>query len=293
MRYCHATSSTNSGWTRPFLMIVALCVFASWPALGQESEGLVTLANHTPSQVLDGTATVIGGYNPQQKLRLVLAVQPPHMAEEEQFIEELETKGSPNFHQFLTAEEWNARFAPSAEDEQKVVDWATSQGLTVTNRFANRLLVDVEAPVSVIERAFGVSINNYQVGSEVDFANDRDPVLPSSLEGIVYSVLGLNSIDRLHGGMPEARKAKGPDYVPGPVYAEGISSHGDGDPNMGPAAVHDAVSAGLPSPRPGFTNGFADPGDIFTSQAYNWDGLERFSHCCNVHNDSTGSPAVS
>jgi|HubBroStandDraft_6_1064221.scaffolds.fasta_scaffold00195_25 hypothetical protein len=293
MRYCHPTSSANSSWTRPFLMFLALCVFASWPALGQESEGLVALANHTPSQVLDGTATVIGAYDPQQTLRLVLAVQPPHMAEEEQFIEELETKGSPNFHQFLTPEEWNARFAPSAEDEQKVVDWATSQGLTVTNRFANRLLVDVEAPASVIERAFGVSINNYQVGSEVDFANDRDPVLPSSLDGIVYSVLGLNSIDRLHGGMPEARKAKGPDYVAGPVYAEGISSHGDGDPNMGAAAVHAAVSAGLPSPRPGFTNGFADPGDIFTSQAYNWDGLERFSHCCNVHNDSTGSPAVS
>jgi hypothetical protein len=293
MRYCHPTSSTNNSCTRPFLMIIALCVSASWPALAQGSGGLVTLANHTPSQVLDGTATAIGAYNREQKLRLVLAVQPPHMAEEEEFIQQLETKGSPNFHQFLTPEEWNARFAPAAEDEQKVVDWATGQGLTVTNRFANRLLVDVEAPVSVIERAFGVSINSYQVGDEVEFANDRDPVLPAELGGIVYSVLGLNSIDRLRGGMPEARKAKGADYVPGPVYAEGISSHGDGDSNMGPAAVHAALSSGLPSPRPGFTNGFADPGDIFTSEAYNWDGLQRFSHCCNVHNDSTGSPAVS
>ena len=305
MRYCHPTSSANSSWTRAFLMIVALCVLASWPALAQapssaqgdqssvSSAGLVALAGHTPSQVLEGTATWIGPYNSQQKLRLALAVQPPHMAEEEEFIEELETKGSPNFHQFLSAEEWNARFAPSAEDEQKVVDWATSQGLTVTNRFANRLLVDVEAPVGVIERAFGVNINNYQVGNEVDFANDRDPVLPLSLYGIVYSVVGLNSLDRLHGGMPEARKAKGPDYVAGPAYAEGISSHGDGDPGKSPDAVRAAIANGLPSPRPGFTNGFADPGDVFTSEAYNWDGLQRFSHCCNVHNDSAGSPAVS
>jgi hypothetical protein len=305
MRDCHPTSSANSSWTRPFLMIVALCVFASWPALAQApgsaegdqssvaAGGSVTLGGHTPSQVLEGTATWVGPYNRQQKLRLVLAVQPPHMAEEEEFIQELETKGSPNFHQFLTPEEWNARFAPSAEDEQKVVDWATSQGLTVTNRFANRLLVDLEAPVPVIERAFGVNINSYQVGNEVDFANDRDPVLPSSLDGIVYAVVGLNSIDRLHGGMPEARKAKGPDYVAGPVFAEGISSHGDGDPGKSPDAVRAALASGLPSPRPGFTNGYADPGDIFTSQAYNWDGLQRFSHCCNVHNDSTGSPAVS
>jgi Pro-kumamolisin, activation domain/Bacterial Ig-like domain (group 3) len=305
MPYCHPTNSANSGWTRPLLMIVALCVLASWPALAQgpgsapgdqnfvSSGGSVTLAGHTPSQVLQGTAITMGPYNPQQKLRLALAVQPPHMAEEEEFIQELETKGSPNFHQFLTAEEWNARFAPSAEDEQKVVDWATSQGLTVTNRFANRLLVDVEAPVEVIERAFGVNINNYQVGNEVDFANDRDPIVPFELSGILYSVLGLNSIDRVHGGMPETRNAKGPDYVAGPVYAEGISSHGDGDPAKSPDAVRAAIANGLPSPRPGFTNNKADPGDIFSSEAYNWDGLQRFSHCCNVHNDSTGSPAVS
>jgi hypothetical protein len=268
------------------LLLSALCLLTG--AYGQ-----VTLANHVNEKVANGSAIVMSPYTPTQKLRLALALQPPHMAEEEEFLAELETKGSPNFHKFLTEEEWNSRFAPSAEDEQKVVDWATSQGLTVTNRFANRLLVDVESPVEVIQKAFGVIINNYQVGSEVEFSNDRDPVVPTELGGILYSVAGLNSIDRLHGGMPEARKARGADYVAGPVYAEGVSSHGDGDPTKSAAAVYAARSAGMPSPRPGFTNGYADPGDIFTSEAYNWDGLERFSHCCNVHNDSGGSPAVS
>jgi len=283
-------------WTRLFLLIAAFCVFASWPALAQTSsstEGSLTLANHTASAVLNGTAVPVSHYNPEQKLRLVLAVQPPHMDEEEQFLQELLTKSSPNFHQFLSPDEWNTRFAPSVEDEQMVVDWAQSQGLTVTNRFANRLLVDVEAPAGVIEKAFGVTINNYQVGTEVDFANDRDPVLPASLGGILYAVGGLNSIDKLHGGMPESKKAKGPDYLAGPAYAEGISSHGDGDPTKSGSAVRAAIAAGKPSARPSFTNGYADPGDIFSSEAYNWDGLERFSHCCNVHNDSAGSPAVS
>src|SRR5580692_4340553 len=268
------------------LLLSALCL--STGAYGQ-----VTLANHVNEKVTSGSATLVSPYDPTQKLRLTLALQPPHMAEEEEFLAELETKGSPNFHKFLTPDEWNARFAPAVEDEQKVVDWATSQGFTVTNRFANRLLVDVEAPVAVIEKAFGVSISNYQVGSEVDFSNDRDPVVPTELSGILYSVSGLNSIDRLQGGMPEARKVKGADYVAGPVYANGISSHGDGDPTKSAAAVYAARAAGQSSPRPSFTNGYADPGDIFTSEAYNWDGLERFSHCCNVHNDSTGSPAVS
>ena len=254
------------------------------------NEPLVALAGHTPAKVMDGTAVRVDHYNPENKLRLALAVQPPHMAEEEEFIKELTTKGSPNFQKYLTPEEWNARFAPSPEDEQKVVDWVQSQGLTVTHRYANRLLVDVEGPVGTIEKAFGVTINHYQVDDEVDFANDRDPVVSSSLNGILYSVLGLNSIDRVHSGLHKGKDKKGPDYVPGPAFVEGESVQRDGDPSKSPSAVRAALESGQKSPRPSFTNGYADPGDIFSSQAYNWDGLQEFSHCCNVHNDSGGSP---
>ncbi len=82
--------------------------------------------------------------------------------EEEQFLRELINPESPDFHHFLTAAEWNARFSPSAADEQKVVNWARSQGLNVTNRYPNRLLVDVEAPSGVIEKALSVTVNSYR-----------------------------------------------------------------------------------------------------------------------------------
>jgi hypothetical protein len=239
-----------------------------------------TLNDHTPLQVLDGTAIRAGHYNPEQKLRLTLAVKPPHMEEEEQFLRELQTVGSPNFHNYLSSEEWDARFAPSVEDEQKVVDWALSQGLTVTHRFDHRLLVDLEAPAGVIEKAFGVTIDNYQVGEEVDFSNDRNPLLPSTLSGIVYSVQGLNNIQRVHGSKPGSETIKGPDYAPGPVYAEAGSDHGDGDP----------VKFHSNRATPKITNNFVDPSDLYSSQTYNFGALQNVSHCCNVHNDSTGSP---
>jgi len=298
-------------WRRQILLIVALCVAASWPALAQvptaqgmqspvSSTDSVSLANHTSPQVLDGTATLVSHYNPEQMLRLVLAVQVPHMAEEQEFIQELVTKGSPNFHKFLTADEWNARFAPSPEDEQKVVDWVQSEGLTLTKRYPNRLLVDVEAPAGVIERAFGVTLNNYQVGDEVDFSNDRDPVLPASLSGIVHAVLGLNSIQRFHGSLAGKSKQKGPDYVPGPVSAEGPSASAAGDPTRAPAnrAARVAtnitpMSNSVPPLRNIAGQAAASPDNITNSEAYDFDGLAALSHCCNVHNDSGGAPAVS
>lgn len=267
------------------LFVPLLALFAATTALAQSREAIATLPGHTPPQVLDGTALLAGHYDPQKMLRLAIAVTPPHPAEEEQFIQELINPGSPHFHEFLTAEEWDARFAPAAEDEQKIVDWAASQGLTVTARFDSRLDIDLEAPAGVIEKAFGVTINNYRVGDEVDYSNDRDPVLPASIAPHVTAVLGLNNIQRMQGNMPESRTVKGPDYTAGPVYREAATVSADGDRTKLPAD--------LAKPVPEYTNGFYDPTDIYSSGAYDFNALQALGHCCNPHGDSTGSPADS
>ncbi len=271
------------------------------------SEGIVPLSNHLPHEVADGTAMRLDHYSPEKKLRLAIFVTPPDLAGEEKFLQELQTKGSPNFHKFLTAEEWNARFGPKVEDEQQVVDWAKSQGLTVTNRYANRLLVDVEAPSGVIEQALGVTINHYKVGEEVDFSNDRDPSIPAHLSGIVGGIFGLNSIVRMKPVSGHAESRKGWDYVPGPVHSEGVNSQGDGDPSKAPwnktaeaasvksgaaSAKSAAVSAsGLTTPNPPDEIGGVDPANLYSSQVYDYSALLAQSKCCNVHNDSNGSPA--
>jgi len=293
------------------LLAVTAFLAASWQARAESpaavpgdsgfvaSGSMITLAHHTPPQVLDGRAVRVDHYNPEQKLRLVLVVQPPKMAEEEQFLKELTTKGNPNFHKFLSPDQWNARFGPSVEAEQKVVDWAQSVGLTVTNRYSNRLLVDVEGTAGTIEKALGVTINNYKVGEEVDFSNDRDPVISASLSGVVSGVLGLNSIQRIHGRMPKSRTMKGPDYTPGPMVNKYKSANGDGDP-VKADAHRKAGAAGRTDVAPELAQGdltgnstTVSPFWVFSSQGYDYDGLQQFSHCCNVHNDSGGAPAVS
>ncbi|MGA3082987.1 MAG: protease pro-enzyme activation domain-containing protein, partial [Terracidiphilus sp.] len=268
------------------------------------SGGAVTLANHMPAKVLDGTAIRVDHYNPEQKLRLALAVKAPHMAEEERFIKDLTTKGSPGFHKFLTQDEWNTRFAPAAEDEQAVADWAESVGLTVTRRYPNRLLVEVEGTAGTIEKAFGVTINNYKVGDEVDFSNDRDPVVPANLSGILHAVLGLNNVERVHRIGARNKTVKGPDYVAGPAFALLGSDRSDGDPSKEPtnqaatAQILGGAASG-PTPKDSFpldcigATCEANPDNIQSSEGYNYNALQRLSHCCNVHNDSGGSPAVS
>lgn len=269
-----------------------------------------------PQKVVEGTAFRVSHYNSENKLRLALAIQPPHMDQEEAFIKQLTTKGSPNFHKFLSQNEWNARFAPSVQDEQAVVDWAQSQGLTVTQRYPNRLLVDVEGTAATIEKAFGVIINNYQVGDEMDFSNDRDPVIPARLSGIVHTVLGLNNVERLHRIGSSHATVKGADYVPGPVFSELGNAHGDGDPsralanrpamaNLATPANRDAArypsSAAASNPTSNdsypldYKSGLyaADPRNIQSSEGYDFNALQRLSFCCNEPNSSAGSPPES
>ncbi len=301
-----------------FSYLLALTVFAagSRPAQAQTAIAVQAIqvpampaiservALFTPQEVREGRASMVSHYNPDQKLRLVLNLQPPHQAEEDQFIKELVTKGSPGFHKFLTQDEWNARFAPSVEDEQAVVDWAQSVGLTVTKRYPNRLLVSVEGTASTIEKAFGVTMNNYQVGDEVDYSNDRDPVIPANLSGILSAVAGLNNIERVHRIGSSHKTVKGPDYVEGPALSAAQSAHGAGDPTKAPWAAHAATAnetkagSGLgaqdsyPLDEKGSTWAM-DPDNIQSSEAYDYNALQRFSGCCNVPGDSGGSPPES
>jgi subtilase family serine protease len=143
------------------LLVLLVAVATCLPQTAMAQATAIQRGGPTPHQVFDGSAVLVEHYNPAQRLRLALGLKHPYPAEEQQFLDRLQDKKSPMFHQFLSAKQWNDHFAPSKQDEQSVVDWAKSQGLTVTQRYPNRLIVDVEGTVDTIEKAFSVKINRY------------------------------------------------------------------------------------------------------------------------------------
>ena len=254
-------------------------------AAAAPSTDVVVLHGNMPAAVSGGTARLVGHLDPNQMLRVVIGLQPPHLAEEEEFLQQLHTKESPLFHQFLTAEQWNERFAPAAADEQAVVDWAQSQGLTATQRYDNRLLVDLEGPSAAIEKAFGVTLNMYQLGDTSYFSNNRDASIPTGLGGIIHAVLGLNNIQRLHS--PLVDPAPGPLYVAGPVNADAPPQLDADDAQETPG------DSTVDGPTPAITGGNYDPTDIWNSNAYDTKALYNQGHCCNPFRNPGNSPPES
>lgn len=263
-----------------FVATVVCCVAAS------------AQVREAPRAVLDGTAQLVSHYSGPM-LRLAIGLKPPHWDQEQQFLRELQTKGSPEFHHYLTAEEWSQRFDPSADDEQAVVDWAKSQGLTISHRFPNRLLVDVEGSVATIERAFSVTINNYQLPGRTFFSNDRDPAIPSNLNGIIQSVGGLNNYLVMHPASKTVKEPLFPDYAPGPTASIGETAGHNGDRSLLAKAMK-ASAAKLASHKNGvisnITDGAYDPTDMYSSQAYDTNALYNQGHCCNPFSNPSVTP---
>ena len=168
-----------------------------------------------------------------------------------------------------------------------ILTWAQSQGFTVTMRFPNRLLVQVQAPVAVIEKAFQINLNNYQIGNKSYFSNDRGPTVPGSLGGIVQYIFGLNNIQAMHSalhtGLPQRSY---PLYSPGPAYAKAGNLRLDGNP---------AKRQSISKKKPGTfeTYGAYDPGDLYTSYFYNFQPLQGLGHCCNPLGNPGHSPPQS
>ena len=129
--------------------------------------------------------------------RIVVGLEPRDPAGLEAFLEDVQDPASPNYHHFLTQDEYNARFAPAVQDEQAVVSHLEANGLVVTERFPNRLLVGASGSVAAIERAFGVQLHAVQFRGRKHFAAQGEPVLFAALARVITGVSGLDDLSTM------------------------------------------------------------------------------------------------
>src|SRR5579863_3119233 len=153
----------------------------------------VIQSQHVPPAVSEGSARFAGWPDARQSLQLALSLPQRNEAELDQFLQDLQDPRSPSYHQYLSVEEFTARFGPTQEDYDQVVAWDRTNGLTVTETASNRRLVNVAASVDAVNRAFGVQISNYQHPSEdrVFFAPDREP----TTFGLGVQLLHVSGLD--------------------------------------------------------------------------------------------------
>src|SRR5260370_5606314 len=131
----------------------------------------------------------------QPLTRILLLVQ--RSAEQEaalrQLMEKQQAKNSPNYHTWLTPQQFGAQFGPADADVQAVTDWLTAHGFQNIKVAKGKTVVEFSGNVGQVRNAFGTEIHKYNVKGEEHFANASDPQLPAALAPVVRGVVAMHN----------------------------------------------------------------------------------------------------
>jgi subtilase family serine protease len=132
---------------------------------------------------------------------------------------------SASYHQWLTPEQFGARFGLSSADLAKVSAWLTSEGFTITGTARSSNYISFSGTAAQAQQAFGTSIHSLTVDGEQHVSNMTDPTLPAAVAGVVNAITGLNDFRP----KPKLRARNSSPIDPSqPLYTQtlnGVTSH--------------------------------------------------------------------
>jgi len=191
-----------------FVMVFAAALGATTPGLAQTSQKLqprITapvddsnrVSVHGMSPALAIKEHDLGAVDPSTKINgitLLFSRTPAQQADLDALFAAQQDINSPLYHQWLTPEQFGARFGMSADDIAKVQAWLQGEGFTI-NRVAHASnFIVFDGTAGLIESALGAPIHNYKLADgSVHFAPANDLTFPAAIAPSVQFVQGLNT----------------------------------------------------------------------------------------------------
>src|SRR5271166_237888 len=133
---------------------------------------------------------------PMNRVLLLLKRGDDQEAALQDYLGQQQSKSSPNYHAWLTPEQFGAQFGPADADIQAVVDWLTRQGFTIGKVYSGKTVIEFSGTAGQVQAAFGTAIHNYQVNGKTYSANTSDPQIPAALAPVVSGVVSLHNFPR-------------------------------------------------------------------------------------------------
>jgi subtilase family serine protease len=109
-----------------------------------------------------------------------------------QLLAEQQNPSSPNYHKWLTPEQYADRFGMSAADLAKVVAWLQARGFQNVEVARGRTSIQFDGNAAQAQSAFHTSIHRFVRDGETHYANVSSPSLPSAFAGTVTAITALN-----------------------------------------------------------------------------------------------------
>ncbi len=130
------------------------------------------------------------------RMLLVLKSSPEQVTALQTLLAEQTDKTSPNYHKWLTPQQFGQQFGVSDDDLQKITIWLASHGFQSIKAANGRNVIEFSGTAGQVQDAFHTAIHYYAVNGRQHFANSSDPAIPTALTPAVAGVLSLHNFGR-------------------------------------------------------------------------------------------------
>jgi uncharacterized protein (TIGR03437 family) len=156
----------------------------------------------------------------------------------EQLLVEQTDRSSPNYHRWLTPEQFGDRFGLTPSDYAAVISWLQSRHMRIEQAARARNWIAFSGTAGDVQLAFHTGIHRYLVDGESHIANATDVSVPAALQDIVSGIRGLDDFSNqpLDVTPDNTSSSGGHELAPGdwatiydvsPLYAMGIDGSGE------------------------------------------------------------------
>jgi subtilase family serine protease len=204
------------------------------------------------------TGRVSGGKQ-LQGISLAFARSAEQQQDLAQLLTQLYNRSSPQFHKWLSPDQFAARFGMSTQDIAAASLWLERQGFSVDRVSRSRNRIFFSGSAAQVEAAFHTEMHTYRVDGEVRFGPSTALSLPSELAGVVENVGNLSNFRPVKQLIHNTRTKVSPLFTSGlsgshfiapgdlqtiydvsPIYAQGITGEGQAIGILGQSSINPA-----------------------------------------------------
>ena len=153
---------------------------------------------------------LVADSRPMNHMLLVLQRSPQQETALRNLIDAQQVKSSPNYHAWLTPQQFGQQFGVADADIQKVADWLSQKGFTEIKASNGSMFIEFSGTAGLVRSAFHTEIHNVMVNGQLHFANLSDPQIPAALAPVIARIHSLHdfrkkSYMRLSNALQQAK----------------------------------------------------------------------------------------
>lgn len=133
---------------------------------------------------------------PSSHMLLVLKRSPQQDGALRTFLDSQQDRNSPNYHAWLTPDQFGQQFGPSDQDVLTITSWLTSHAFQVDRVSRGRTIIEFSGTAGQIQGAFHTEIRKYRVNGNDYWANSTDPAIPVALAPVVAGIVSLHNFPK-------------------------------------------------------------------------------------------------